>query len=353
MVEYLAPAPALSEAPAPGAEFIAPSARTQFFSLSPASSDAETHFPAVTGTKSRKGIETPTSSLSRRRLVDEAGHELDVQVERVMRASVARLGYEWRRTKKREKQLAETLLHLSHELQSCPSHGHTVTLLGMLAGGRGPIPAPSAIAGVVSRVGSLERSVEFHEDAILELERQGSVVDSLVAKVEEMDQLLAPLEQLSDLVAEVERDTAVRFEQAESLVNHVDELARRGQAELEGQLKQLTDTMDVQLHEHLSEFKDTSLEVAELGVELKCRGRELMEFIDFVLEDIKKADQLHDDLKNKVLVLEGRVDCSLQEQSERVTNLEQWGDKLSEHLNECLDRVTNLEQWGEELAESL
>ena len=68
-----------------------------------------------------------------------------------------------------------------------------------------------AIAGVVSRVGSLERSVEFHEDAILELERQGSVVDSLVAKVEEMDQLLAQLEQLSDLVAEVERDTAVRF----------------------------------------------------------------------------------------------------------------------------------------------
>ena len=115
---------------------------------------------------------------------------------------------------------------------------------------------------VWSRVGSLERSVEFHEDALLELERQGSLVDSLVAKVEEMDQLLTQLEQLSDRVAEVERDTAVRFEQAESLVNHVGELARRGQAELEGQLKQLTDTMEVQLHEHLSEFKDTSLEVA-------------------------------------------------------------------------------------------
>ena len=170
--------------------------------------------------------------------------------------------------KEREKQLAETLLHLSHELQSCPSHGHTVTLLGMLAGGFGPIPAPSAIAGVVSRVGSLERSVEFHEDAILELERQLSVVDSLAGKVEEMDQLLVQFEQLSNLVAEVERDTAIRFEQAESLVNHVDELARRGQAELEGQLKQLTDTMEVQLHEHLSEFKGTSLAVAELGENL-------------------------------------------------------------------------------------
>ena len=39
------------------------------------------------------------------RAVDEAGHVLDVQVKRVMRASVARLGYEWRRTKKRVKQL--------------------------------------------------------------------------------------------------------------------------------------------------------------------------------------------------------------------------------------------------------
>ena len=34
--------------------------------------------------------------------MDEAGHELDVQVEQVMRASMARLGYEWRRTKERE-----------------------------------------------------------------------------------------------------------------------------------------------------------------------------------------------------------------------------------------------------------
>ena len=86
--------------------------------------------------------------------------------------------------------MAVTLLHLSHELQSCPSHGHTVTLLGLLAWGLGPIPAPSAIAGVVSRVGSLERSVEVHEQAILE--------DSLGTKVEEMEQLLAQLEHISD-----------------------------------------------------------------------------------------------------------------------------------------------------------
>ena len=196
-----------------------------------------------------------------------------------------------------------------------------MTLLGLLAGGRGPFPAPSAIAGVVSRVGSLERSVEFHEDAILELERQGSVVDSLVAKVEEMDRLLAQLEQLSDLVAEVERDTVVRFEQADSLVNHVDGLARRLQAELEGQRKPLTDTMEVQLHEHLSEFEDTSFVVAELGVKLERRGRDLGELTNFVLENIKTADQLHDELTKMVLDVEGRVD-----------NLEQWSDELAESL---------------------
>ena len=77
--------------------------------------------------------------------MDEAGHVLEVGVETHEKE---RNSWWW------------TLLHLSHELQSCPSHGHTVTLLGLLAGGRGPIPAPSAIAGVVSRVGSLERSVE-------------------------------------------------------------------------------------------------------------------------------------------------------------------------------------------------
>ena len=74
----------------------------------------------------------------------EAGHVLDVQVVRVMRASVARLGYEWRLTKRRERQ------HLS-----LPSHGRTVTFLGLLAGESGPLPAPSAIAGVVTRAGNL------------------------------------------------------------------------------------------------------------------------------------------------------------------------------------------------------
>ena len=43
----------------------------------------------------------------------------------------------------------------------------------------------------------MERSVEFHEQAILELERQVSVVDSLVTVVKNMEQLLAQLQHLA------------------------------------------------------------------------------------------------------------------------------------------------------------
>ena len=68
---------------------------------------------------------------------------------------------------------------------------------GSSGGERGPILAPSAIAGVVSRVGSFERSVEFHEQAILELERQVSEVQCLVNHVKTLEQLLA---QLQDIV---------------------------------------------------------------------------------------------------------------------------------------------------------
>ena len=63
--------------------------------------------------------------------------------------------------------------------------------------------------------------------AILELEWQVSEVDSLVAEVGQVAQRLVQFKQLSHHVAEVERDTAIRFEQVESLVNHVDWLARR------------------------------------------------------------------------------------------------------------------------------
>ena len=119
--------------------------------------------------------------------MDEVAHVLYVQVGRVMRASVPRLRYEWRRTRRREKPLAETLLHLSREPQSCPSHGHTVTLLGLLAGRAGaPISAPSVVAAVVTIAASLERSVEFHEEAILEVERQVASAETGEKRVQDV-----------------------------------------------------------------------------------------------------------------------------------------------------------------------
>ena len=90
--------------------------------------------------------------------------------------------------KKREKQLAVTLLHLSHELQSCPSHGHTMTLLGLLAGGRGPIPAPSAtLWSAVSS--STRRRFWSWSGRFLRW--------SLVNHVKNLEQLLAQLQHLT------------------------------------------------------------------------------------------------------------------------------------------------------------
>ena len=54
-----------------------------------------------------------------------------------------------------------------------------------------------------------------------------------------------------------------------------------------------------------------------------------------MLEDIKVAGRLHDDLKRKV------------------TNLEQWSDDLAQSFNIVEDRVATLEQWRDELVESL
>ena len=252
--------------------------------------------------------------------MDEAGHVLDVQVERVMRASTARLGYEWRRARRREKQLAGTLLHLSRELQSCPSNGHTVTLLGLLAGGRGPIPAPSAIAGVVTRVGSLERSVEFHEQAILELERQATVVDMLDTRVEETQREVAELDKkleksvrsaqkLSDLAVETQREVA--------------ELGKKLEKSARG-AKKLSDLAE-----------ETQQEVAELEKKLEKSMRDTKKLFDFaeirhqVMAGLDK--NLHESLRDMELQL-----------TRRVTNLEQWGDDIAKSLNAVKDRVEYL-----------
>ena len=96
------------------------------------------------------------------------------------------------------------------------------------------------------------------------------------------------------------------------------------------------------VNEHLSEFKGTSLAVAELGVNLERRRRDFGELTKFVLEYIKVAGRLHDDLKVKVL----HVD-------QQVMHLVEWSNDITMTLNDVEGRVDNLEQWGEELTRSL
>ena len=193
--------------------------------------------------------------------------------------------------------------------------GRTVTLLGLLAGGRGPIPAPSAIAGVVSRVGSLERSVEFHEQAILELERQ---------------------------VSEVER-----------LVYHVD----------------LLEKLVVQLQDTTSQTRDRSLTIAELGMKLETKVLDLSgplwrrhscRWPNFTMIWRRRYSMLNSrwtaelrTLSSGAMTLAESVNVGVNTVEGRVTHLEQWGSDITASFNAVEGRVDNLEQWGEELAASL
>ena len=104
---------------------------------------------------------------------------------------------------------------------------------------------------------------------------------------------------------------------------------------------------------------------------LEMRGRDVGELTTFVTENINVADQLHDDLKKKVLHVEQQVDIrvtGIEQWSHdfaesvndgvnavagRVTHLEQWCEDIAASLEAVEGRVTNLEQWGVELAESL
>ena len=64
---------------------------------------------------------------------------------------------------------------------------------GLLAGrGSTPVAAPSAV-GVETRVGSLERNVEFHEEAILEVERQVAAAETVEKRVQDVEILLCGL----------------------------------------------------------------------------------------------------------------------------------------------------------------
>ena len=211
--------------------------------------------------------------------------------------------------------------------------------------------------GLSSKLLAFEKQLEDHEVAVLELERQVAVLE-----------VGENFKQLSDLVYEAkalegERQVAVEkleahFQRLSDRVNETQALEGERQlavVELEGNFQRLSDRVNEtqalegerqlaveRVNEHLSEFKGTSLAVAELGLNLEMRGRDFGELTKFVLEDIKVAGRLHDDLKVKVL----HVD-------QQVTSLVEWSNDITTTLNDVEGRVDNLEQWCEELAQSL
>ena len=82
---------------------------------------------------------------------------------------------------------------------------------GVLAGrGSTPVTAASAVAGVGTRVGSLELKVEFHEEAILEVKRQAAAAETVEKRVQDVEILLDGL--LNDLqTISLEAECAVNW----------------------------------------------------------------------------------------------------------------------------------------------
>ena len=160
-------------------------------------------------------------------------------------------------------------------------------------------------------------------------------------------QCLWPLDLVHEAKApECKRQVAVEkleahFQRLSDRVNETQVLEGERQlavVELEGNFKWLSE----RVNEHLSEFKGTSLAVAELGVNLEMRGRDFGELTKFVLEDMKAAGRLHDNLQVKVLYVD-----------QQVMNLVEWSNDITTNLNDVEGRVDHLEQWCEELAQSL
>ena len=161
------------------------------------------------------------------------------------------------------------------------------------------VPVAMLEQGLSSKLLAFEKQLEDHEVAVLELERQVAVLE-LGEKFKQLLDLVNEAEAL-----ECERQVAVEqlevhFQRLSDRVNETKVLEGERQlavVELEGNFKRLSE----RVNEHISEFKGTSLAVAELGVELKMRGRDFGELTSFVVEDIQVAGRLHEDLKVKVL----------------------------------------------------
>ena len=215
---------------------------------------------------------------------------------RAARFVAARLGYMWRKSKQVERAACDRLLaDMGTVLQYRDELVEIGPVLTKLAGrGDGVIMPSVQHFALQQQLASLTATVADHETAILELERQ---VASLETGVQSLDTKAGELgELLSESLSVVEDRVKVMDEDLKEL------LERR-------------------TAETTSVVQERMVQVERLAFRVTVH--------------VSALDELCE---------------ALQKESERVTNLEQWGDELSEHA--CLDRVANLECWGEELAAS-
>ena len=177
-------------------------------------------------------------------------------------------------------------------------------------------PAVSLLVSVASREQGLsakllafDKQLEDHEVAVLELEKQVQVLE------EEKEKMVLRMVQMEEQLSEEVLCLNVGLSQTGTDLRVV-----------ENKLWKLTDRVTALDEAVLNESRDTGL-----------KFQEVVRKLDFFTERITNLEQCGDKL----------------ELSARVERLQKWSLNISAEFGVCQDRVTNLEQWGEELASSL
>ena len=213
----------------------------------------------------------------------------------------------WRKSKQVERAACDRLLaDMGAVLQYRDELSEIGPVLTRLAGRGDGVVMPSVQHfALQQQLASLTATMADHEDAILELERQvaslGPGVQSLDTKLRELDVLLS--ESMSVV---------------EGRVNVMDE-------DLKEFLERRTAEITSEVHERMVQverlaFRDAnSLHdlVCQTGMSLEDSLSKLENRVDKVMFRVSALDELHE---------------PLQEQSERVTNLEQGGEELAASL---------------------
>ena len=204
----------------------------------------------------------------------------------------------WRRSKQVECAACNRLLvDMGTVLQYRDELSQIGPVLTSLAGRGDSVVMPNVQHFALQQLlASLTAKVANHEDATLELERQVATLEtgfqSLNTKAKKLGKLL------SESLSVVEDRVQVMHEDLKN--------------KLERRTAEITSELQRQTAQGMVRFSA---------------------FDDAVINEFRDAKLKFQEVVRKLNVF-----------TERTTNLEQWEDKMSGHLNACFDRVTNLEQ---------